>query len=98
MNLFKILLLITFVFTIIVNSQKVSPRQVIHEYLHNNGCKDKLLNIMILSVFNGKHGNFNSINEIISTHMPQYNQKNILKCYNVLIDKYYEDNRPNKIQ
>ena len=98
MNLLKILLLITFVSTIIVNSQKVSPRQEIHEYLHNNGCQDKLLNIMILSIFNGKYGNFNSINKIISTHMPQYNQKNILKCYNVLIEKYYEDNRPNKIQ
>ena len=93
MNLLQILLLIMFIY--IVNSQEVSPRQVIHDYLYNNGCKDKLLNIMILSIFNG---NFNSINEIISTHMPQYKQKNILKCYNVLIDKYYDDNRPNKIQ
>jgi hypothetical protein len=96
MNLLQILLLLTF--TYIVNSQEVSPRQVIHDYLYNNGCKDKLLNIMILSIFNEKRGNFNSINQIISTHMPQYKQKNILKCYNVLIDKYYEDNRPNKIQ
>ena len=93
MNLLQILLLIMFIY--IVNSQEVSPRQVIHDYLYNNGCKDKLLNIMILSIFNG---NFNSINEIISTHMPQYKQKNILKCYNILIDKYYDDNRPNKIQ
>ena len=97
MNLLQILLLILLLitFTYIVNSQEVSPRQVIHDYLYNHGCKDKLLNIMILSIFNG---NFNSINEIISTHMPQYKQKNILKCYNILIDKYYDDNRPNKIQ
>ena len=92
----KILLLITFIY--IVNSQNVSPRQVIEEHLYNNGCKDKLLNIMILSIFNGKHGNFNSINQIISTHMPEYKQKNILKCYNILIEKYYDDNRFNKIQ
>ena len=95
MNLLKILLLITF--TYIVNSQHVSPRQVIHEYLYNHGCKDKLLNIIILSTFNGKYHNFNSINEIITTHMPQYKQKNILKCYDVLSEKYYNDNRPNKI-
>ena len=93
MNLLQILLLIMFIY--IVNSQEVSPRQVIHDYLYNHGCKDKLLNIMILSIFNG---NFNSINEIISTHMPQYKQKNILKCYNILIEKYYDDNRLNKIQ
>ena len=95
MNLL-IILLITF--TYIVNSQEVSPRQVIQDYLYNHGCKNRLLNIMILSIFNGKNGNFNSINQIISTHMPQYKQKNILKCYDVLIEKYYNDNRPNKLQ
>jgi hypothetical protein len=96
MNLLKILLITTFIY--IVNSQHVSPRQVIHEYLYNHECKDKLLNIIILSIFKGKHNNFNSINEIISTHMPQYKQKNILKCYDILIEKYYNDNRPNKLQ
>ena len=96
MNLLKILLLITFAY--IVNSQHVSPRQVIHEYLYNHGCKDKLLNIIILSTFNGKYHNFNAINEIITTHMPQYKQKNILHCYDVLSEKYYNDNRPNKLQ
>ena len=96
MNLLKILLLTTFAY--IVNCQHVSPRQVIQEYLYNNGCKDRLLNIMLLSIFNGKRANFNSINEIITTHMPQYKEKNILKCYNVLVEKYYDDNRPNKIQ
>jgi len=96
MNLLKILLITTFIY--IVNSQNVSPRQVIQEYLYNHGCKDRLLNLKILSIFKGKYGNFNSINEIISTHMPQYKQKNILKCYDVLIEKYYNDNRPNKIQ
>jgi hypothetical protein len=94
--LLKILLLTTF--TYIVNSQYVSPRQVIQEYLYNHGCKDRLLNIMLLSIFNGKRSNFNSINQIITTHMPQYKEKNILKCYNVLVEKYYDDNRPNKIQ
>ena len=53
---------------------------------------------MLLSIFNGKQGNFNSINKIISTHIPRYKQKDILKCYNVLVEKYYDDNRPNKIQ
>jgi hypothetical protein len=94
--LLKILLLTTF--TYIVNSQYVSPRQVIQDYLYNHGCKDRLLNIMILSIFNGKQGNFNSINKIISTHIPRYKQKDILHCYDVLIQKYYYDNRPNKIQ
>ena len=91
----KILLLISFI--CFVNSQNISPRQVIHEYLYNHGCKDKLLNIMILSIFNGKNNNFNSVNEIISTHMPQYKLKDIYKCYDVLVQKYYNDNKPNKI-
>jgi len=96
MNLLKILLLITF--TYIVNSQEVSPRQVIHEYLYNNGCKDKLLNIMILSILNGKNHNFNFVDKIISTHMPQYKMNDINKCYDILVQKYYDDNRLNKIQ
>ena len=66
MNLLKILLLITF--TYIVNSQEVSPRQVIHEYLYNNGCKDKLLNIMILSILNGKNHNFNFVDKIVNNY------------------------------
>ncbi len=98
MNLLKLLLLLTTTFIYIVNSQHVSPRQVMQEYLYTHGCKDRLLNLMILSTFKGRHGNFNVINEIISTHMPQYKQKNILKCYDILIEKYYNDNRPNKIQ
>ena len=102
MNFLKILLIITFIY--IVNSQNVSPRQVIEEYLYNNGCKDRLLNIMILSIFNGKaglnavYGNFNQINEILSTHMPQFKKSNVLKCYDVLLKKYLDDNRPSKIQ
>jgi len=98
----KILLIISFVY--IVNCQNVSPRQVIEEYLYNNGCKDRLLNIMILSIFNGKaglnavYGNFNQINEILSTHMPQFKKSNVLKCYDVLLKKYLDDNRPSKIQ
>ena len=94
--LLKILLLTTVIY--IVNSQYVSPRQLIQEYLYNNGCKDKLLNLKILSIFNGKQGNFNTINKIISTHIPRYKQKDILQCYDVLIQKYYYDNRPNKMQ
>ena len=42
--------------------------------------------------------NLNQINEILSTHMPQFKKSNVLKCYDILLKKYLDDNRPSKIQ
>jgi hypothetical protein len=68
-------------------AQAVSERQKVQRYLQDNGCKDRLLNIFILNIFNKRRGNLNTINEIVSTHMPnKFKSKKINSCYKVVID------------
>jgi hypothetical protein len=82
-------------------SQAVSERQKIQRYLHDNGCKDRLLNIFILNVFNKRRGNLNTINEIVSTHMRnRFKYKKISSCYKVVVDynnRYLHSYSPNFI-
>lgn len=68
-------------------AQAVSERQKVQRYLQDNGCKDRLLNIFILNIFNKRRGNLNTINEIVSTHMlNKFKYKNIYHCYKVVIN------------
>lgn len=68
-------------------AQAVSERQKVQRYLHDNGCKDRLLNIFILNIFNKRRGNLNTINEIVSTHMRnRFKYKKISSCYKVVVD------------
>ena len=82
-------------------SQAVSERQKVQRYLHDNGCKDRLLNIFILNVFNKRRGNLNTINEIVSTHMRnRFKYKKISSCYKVVVDynnRYLHSYSPNFI-
>ena len=82
-------------------AQAVSKRQNVQRYLHDNGCKNRLLNIFLLNIFNERRGNLNTINEIVSTHMQnKFKSKNIYSCYKVVIDynnRYLHSYSPNFI-
>jgi hypothetical protein len=65
----------------------------------NQSFEKQLSNEELLGLFaKDFHLSNNQINEILSTHMPQFKKSNVLKCYDVLLKKYLDDNRPSKIQ
>ena len=94
----KFLIIILLIIILITNSKIISPRQELQEYLHGKNCKNRLLNIFIIKqIYNNYkynpynyYDNYNSLNQIIKTHYPQILQKDILYCYDILVQRNLE--------
>ncbi len=90
--LFLILLgLLIYVNLIIAqNLPKVSPRATMHQYLNNNGCKNRLLNKMLLHTLVGREQgiSYPMLRDMIIRHIPQINEQEVNKCYQILINKF----------
>jgi len=90
--LFLILLCLLIYVNLIIaqNLPKVSSRVTIHKYLNNNGCKNRLLNKMLLHTLVGREQSISypMLRDMIIKHVPQINEREVNKCYQVLIDKF----------
>lgn len=85
MILFILLLLIL---SNISLSQYISPRQQTQEYLSNNGCKNHLLNKILMSIINDKiYAPYTLVYNLISQHTPQFEHKQIYKCFELIVQK-----------
>lgn len=90
--LFLILLgLLIYVNLIIAqNFPKVSPRATINKYLNDNGCKNRLLNKMLLHTLVGREEgiSYPMLRDMIIKHIHHVKEPELYKCYQVLINKF----------
>ena len=72
------------------NEPKISPREKIYQYLHEKGCKNRLLNKMLIHTLVGREQgiSYPMLRDMIIKHVYHINEKDIYKCYQILIDKF----------
>jgi hypothetical protein len=68
------------------NSQEISPRQLLYDYLNQNNCKIRFINTIIIKEYNTKK-QFRNIIELLKHSALKYKEKDVLYCYNMLLYK-----------
>jgi hypothetical protein len=81
-------ILLFLIFSNISLSHYISPRQQTQEYLSNNESKNHLLNKILISIITDKiYAPYTLVYHLISQHTPQFEHKQIYKCFELIIQK-----------
>lgn len=81
----------------IANEHK-SPRFELYEYMRQNNCKNMLLTRVLTKIVNENTYyklSYESIYNLINTHLSQFDRPEIYRCYEVLSQKFISERKIN---
>ncbi len=86
-------IIILIIFINIVLGQNISPRRKTQKYLYDNGCNNYLLNKILMSIINDKiYVPYTLLYDLVSKHTPQFEHKQIYKCFEIIMQKNIREN------
>ena len=90
---FFLIILLSLLYINLIKAQNllnISPREKIYQYLNEKGCKNKLLNKMLLHTLYGREQgiSYPMLRDMIIKHVYQIDEREVYKCYQILIDKF----------